>query len=208
MKSEEVRSVDWDERYLKHQTPWETNQPSTELQRVLADHQIAPCQALELGSGTGSNSVFLATRGFEVTGVELSANAVTQARDRATHAKVDVRWYVGDILAPPDLGDPFPFVFDRGVYHVVRNVDIEAFRETLKRYSAPGGLYLTLAGNANDPDRNLGGPPRIQVDEMYSDLSPLFELIELREMQFDPVVYQDTTIQPLGWTALWRRKSL
>lgn len=81
------------------------------------------------------------------------------------------------------------------------------FRDTLRQVTSPGSLYLTLAANANDPDQESGGPPRVQVDDLYRDLAGLFELVQLREFHFDGVQTQDRSIRPLAWSALWRRRS-
>ena len=70
----------WDERYEKGDTPWETGQPSSELQRVLAEAAIPPGRALELGCGTGASAVWLAQQGFDVTALDLSKLAIDRAR--------------------------------------------------------------------------------------------------------------------------------
>ena len=75
-------SMHWNERYEKDNTPWETGQPSSELQRVLAEFPIRPCRAVELGCGTGANAVWLAQQGFEVTALDLSPLAIARARNR------------------------------------------------------------------------------------------------------------------------------
>jgi hypothetical protein len=57
----------WDVRYDKGETPWETDRPSSELQRVIAEVPVLPCRAVELGCGTGASAVWLAQQGFDVT---------------------------------------------------------------------------------------------------------------------------------------------
>lgn len=47
----------WEERYRTGDTPWDTGQPSSELQRVIAEEQISPCRTIELGCGSGTNAV-------------------------------------------------------------------------------------------------------------------------------------------------------
>src|SRR5262249_38701966 len=106
----------WNERYRSGDSPWDTGRPSSELMRVVAEEQIAPCRVIELGCGPGTNSIWLAQQGFDVTGLDISSLAIQRARDLA--AKVQVRFVTGDVLDPPSLGDPFPFFFDRGCYHV------------------------------------------------------------------------------------------
>src|SRR5947209_11962622 len=107
----------WDERYQQGATPWETDQPSSELQRVLAEAAIQPCRALELGCGTGASAVWLAQQGFDVTALDLSALAIDRARQQANRAGVRVNFHVADVLNPPEeLVCPFDFLFDRGCY--------------------------------------------------------------------------------------------
>jgi hypothetical protein len=101
---------------------------------------------------------------------------------------------------------PYPFVFDRGVYHCLREENFPAFRDTISRLTAPRSMYLLLAGNANDPSPPDQGPPRVKAEEMLAELGPLFELVQLREFHFDGVTVAGTELNPLAWSALWRRK--
>jgi SAM-dependent methyltransferase len=198
--------IDWNARYANKDTPWDSGQPSRELQRILAEYPIAPCPTLEIGCGTGTNAVFLAERGFRVTALDLSPLAIEQARQRAKRASADVNFLVADLLKPPSIGRTFEFVFDRGVYHAVRRAGLDGFLRTLAGLTAPGSLYLVLAGNANDPEDPEIGPPRVHAHELCAELGTLFDLIQLREFRFDGVVIDGKTVQPLAWSGLLRRK--
>lgn len=70
----------------------------------------------------------------------------------------------------------------------------------------PGGHYLTLAGNANDPEPADGGPPRVHAHDLCSELSPLFDLVQLREFRFDGVITNGRALTPLAWSGLFRRR--
>jgi SAM-dependent methyltransferase len=199
-------SPDWNERYAQRTTPWDTGRPSSELERILRERAIPRGRALELGCGSGTNAVFLAVQGFDVTGVDLSPLAIEEARARADEAGVNVALLVADLLELPDLGPPFPFVFDRGVYHAVRREDLAGFLDTLSRVTAPGGTYLTLAGNANEIRPGEGGPPRVSAEEICRELAPLMDLIQLREIRFDAALIDGKPERPLAWSALFRRK--
>jgi tRNA/tmRNA/rRNA uracil-C5-methylase (TrmA/RlmC/RlmD family) len=76
-------------------------QPSSELQHVLGQNTIRPCRALELGCGTGTNSVCLAQQGFEATGIDVAPIAVKRAEDRAKAVQVKVRSVAADVLNLP-----------------------------------------------------------------------------------------------------------
>lgn len=56
-----------------------------------------PGSALDLGCGLGQNSIWLAGRGWTVTGVDIAANAIDGARRAATEAGVDVDFAVADV---------------------------------------------------------------------------------------------------------------
>jgi SAM-dependent methyltransferase len=199
MMSDPIR---WDERYVQGDTPWETGQPSSELQRVLAGLSLRPCRALELGCGTGASAVWLAQQGFDVTGIDLSPRAIERARLRADAAGVQVRFLVADVLQPPaELSGPFDFFFDRGCYHAVRREDPAGYLETLRRQTQQGTLGLVLAGNAREPHEP--GPPVVSEEQLRAELGSLFEIVQLREFRFDQVEAVGTRF--LGWSCLCRR---
>jgi tellurite methyltransferase len=54
-------------------------------------------RALDVAMGEGRNAIFLATRGFEVEGVDISADAVAGALKAAQQAGVSIRATVTDI---------------------------------------------------------------------------------------------------------------
>jgi SAM-dependent methyltransferase len=161
-----------------------------------------------LGCGTGTNAVLLATRGFEVTAVDISPTAVELARERAAQAGVAVRFLSADVLQLPDLGEPFPFVLDRGTYHTLRDISSarSGYLRILEHVTAAGGQYLAIQPNANEVDSPDVRVRRIHDYELCLEFSPLFHLIQLREFRFDHRLLQGKGLQPLGWSALFRRK--
>jgi len=200
-------TMNWDDRYSTRDTPWDSGRHSRELERLIDERPIKPCRLLEIGCGTGTNAIFLAKRGFEVTAVDVSTPAVDEARAKIKQAGVKVDLRVADVLGAVDLGPPFDLVFDRGVYHHLRSIDLWGFLNALARLTKPGGHYLTLAGNANDrqtpPD---GGPPVVRTIEICTELCSLFDLVQLREFTFEGVMVEGKPIKPLAWSALFRRR--
>jgi len=81
------------------------------LVEMIESHAIAPGRTLELGSGTGTNAIYLVQRGFDVVGVDISPLAVEQARAKAHGC---CRFETIDFLNEVPPGGPFQFVFDRG----------------------------------------------------------------------------------------------
>ncbi len=101
---------------------------------------------LELGSGTGRHGRLLAERGFDVLGVELSAEMAAEARRRSCDAGPPAGSFtceVGD-LRSFRAGRTFDAVIS--LFHVISyqtgNDDLAAAFETSARHLAPGGLFL------------------------------------------------------------------
>ena len=157
---------------------------------------VAPGIALELGCGTGTNAIYLAEQGFQVTAVDISAVAIDRARQHAQTALVRVDFFVADV-ATLSAGGPFDFIFDRGCYHCVRRTNVSGYLATVERVTRPGTRFLLLAGNANE--ENAGeGPPRVTEQEIRSELGALFDIEWLRPFHFENV---DGSPGPLAWSA-------
>src|SRR5260370_14518015 len=66
--------------------------------------KLEPGKALDLGCGTGTNSIYLARHGWETTGVDFVPRAIAQARRKAAAAGASPRFLVGDVTRLTDLG--------------------------------------------------------------------------------------------------------
>jgi SAM-dependent methyltransferase len=172
------------------------------LMRVVAEEKISPCRALELGCGTGTNSIWLAQQGFKVVGVDISSTAIDLAKKRPAGGGVAVTFMAADILKLEDLRPDFRFFFDRGCYHVVRKIDVRRYMETVVSWTLPGAIGLILAGNAKEPMDP--GPPVVSEEEFRKEWGEKFEILWLREFRFDQP--PNIPIQPLGWAGLVRKK--
>lgn len=189
---------DWNDSYRAGNLPWDTGRPSSELQRVVSQNQIQPSRALELGCGTGTNSVWLAQQGFEVTGIDVAPLAVKQAEERARAAGVKARFLVADVLNLPDLDGPFAFFFDRGCYHAVRRSAPQQYAPAIARQLVSGGRGLILAGNAREP--HDPGPPVVTEEQIRDELGLAFRILDLQEFRFDEA--PGVPERFLGWSCL------
>ncbi|MGV9391883.1 class I SAM-dependent methyltransferase [Streptomyces olivaceus] len=91
----------WEARYRDTGRVW-SGRPNTFLVREASG--LAPGTALDLGCGEGADAVWLASRGWRVTGVDISATALERAAAHAAEAGV------GDRVAweRHELGQSFP----------------------------------------------------------------------------------------------------
>ena len=114
-----MRNRLWDLLYLLGRTPWDTRITPPELIEVIEGKQIPPGNALDIGCGTGTNTMYLSQHGFETMGVDISILAVMIARYRAWRAGTTVNYYAIDVLelgkrGKPAIAAPFDFILDIG----------------------------------------------------------------------------------------------
>jgi methyl halide transferase len=194
--------IEWNDRYRDGNLPWDTGRPSSELQRVISEDGIQPCRALDIGCGTGTNSVWLAQQGFEATGVDLAPLAVERAKQRAHASGVKAQFVAADVLHLPDLGGPFAFFFDRGCYHAIRREAPDQYAPAVARQLASGGRGLILAGNAREP--HDPGPPVVTEEEIRIELGAEFTILDLHEFRFDEA--PGVPERFLGWSCLVEKR--
>jgi len=193
----------WDRQYRQGDPIWDSDRPTSELKRVVLGDRIAPCRAVELGCGTGTNAVWLAQHGFAVAAIDVSPGAVERARGRAEKAGVSVCFLTGDLRDADQLGGPYDFFVDCGCYGAVQLGDRAGYLEAVARLTRPGALGLVLTGNDREPE-DEEGPPVLSEGQLRADFGRLFEVLRLRAFRFD--AHQGNGKEYLGWSCLVRRR--
>ena len=114
----------WDADYHGKEPPaWDIGRAADELRKVVREGTVRACRVVDLGCGSGTDAIFLASQGFDVTAIDISPTALHQAKEKALKAGVSVTWLLADVLDPPSIGR-FDFIYDRGCYHNVRDQDL------------------------------------------------------------------------------------
>jgi SAM-dependent methyltransferase len=174
----------WNESYASGQLPWDTGQPEPLLVEFVISGAVTPGPTLEIGAGTGTNAIWMAERGFDVLGVDVSPLAVERAHAKLEAHALRCRFAAGDFLAASPPTVPFQFVFDRGCFHVFDEPDERRrFVEQVADALGPGGLWLSLIGSSEGPPREIG-PPRRSAREVVLAIEPALEIVELRSAEF------------------------
>jgi SAM-dependent methyltransferase len=164
--------------------PWNVEEPPRSLVELVESGRVAPCDAVDLGCGAGNYAVWLARRGFRVTGIDVSRAAVAKAEALARERGDACRFLVHDVLEPmPDLEACFDFAFDWEVLHHVFSEDRARYAAGVHRLLRPGGLYLSVCFAEDDP--GLPGDGKYRRTQLGTVLY-LSSEAELREL-FDPL---------------------
>ena len=130
---------DWDAFYAEERDGAEvwSGRPNGTL--VVEVDGLSPGTALEVGCGEGADAVWLATRGWEVTGLDPAAVALERARRAADRAGVDVTWVHAGLAAAADTLGVFDLV---SAQYPVLPKDDGAGLTALLGAVAPGGTLL------------------------------------------------------------------
>ena len=103
-------------------TVWRRHSPPADLIALVEGPTPLPAgRALDLGCGTGTDTIYLATHGWEVTGVDAVPKALATARRDATAAGVAPRLIQGDVTRLKDVGvgDGYTLLVDFGCFHTL-----------------------------------------------------------------------------------------
>lgn len=139
--------------YLGH-PPWDTGISPPELTEFLQN--ASPGRALDVGCGTGTNLLKMASYGWGVVGVDLAWISVLKARAKLKKAGIAGRVIHGDITGRLDPGSCFDLALDIGCYHSLSAKAREAYRQKLTRWLNPGGVYLLYAHRQSSPTDSHG----------------------------------------------------
>jgi ubiquinone/menaquinone biosynthesis C-methylase UbiE len=109
-------------------------------------------KVLDAGCGSGTNSIWLASHGFAVTGVDFSDFALSKAREQAKVACVDDRidFRLGDLTQLEFEDASFDAIFCIGV--LMHIPQLEAALGELVRLVRPGGALIIAECNARAPE--------------------------------------------------------
>jgi len=101
-------------------------------------------RALDLGCGTGTDTVYLSRQGWDVTGVDLVPAALARAGRRAAAAGVAPHFVNGDAtrLGALGIGDGFELLLDFGCFHTLPEDRRSAYIDGVSKVAAPGATFL------------------------------------------------------------------
>jgi len=193
----------WEQRYAKDDIPWDLGAPDPYLHAFVSDYAIQTGSVLEIGCGTGTNAVWMAQQGLDVYATDVSPTAVARAKTTVEAAGVDCVVKRLDFLHDPLPERRFDVVYDRAVFHVFRPVaERERFVQRAAQSLVPGGLWHSLLGSTDGPDRDVG-PPRRSAVEIATAIEPFFEILTLKAVAFDQGRFGDVR----AWYFVGRRRT-
>ena len=110
-------------------------------------------RALDLGCGTGTNAIYLARHGFDVTAIDISRLAIAQARRKAQSIGIVIHFVRGDVSRIDRwvAAHSIDFAYDIGCFHALNAPARERYVRALANVLQPRAVYMQYAFIAQQP---------------------------------------------------------
>ena len=165
-------SAYWDEHYGSAPALW-SGKPNPVLVDEVAD--LPPGRALDVGCGEGADALWLAGRGWQVLGTDVSQVALDRAAAAVDAGGLSdqVMWVQHDLLAWTPPARAFDLVSVQ-FFHLLAD-DRPRVYGGLADAVAPNGTLLVVAHHPSDLDTTVSRPP---FEELFFTADEIAELLD------------------------------
>lgn len=129
-------------RYGGH-PPWEIGTPQPAL-LTLADSGALRGRVLDVGCGTGEHTLMAAAAGLDATGIDLDADALATAEQKARERGLTARFLQHDALRVAELGEVFDTALDSLHLHALTPAGRARYLGGLHTVLRPAGRLFVL----------------------------------------------------------------
>jgi 2-polyprenyl-3-methyl-5-hydroxy-6-metoxy-1,4-benzoquinol methylase len=174
--ADRVGAARWDASLLDPAYPM-SRAPNRLLTDVVKGKR--PGSALDIGTGQGRNSLYLAKLGWSVTGFDQAEKALTEVRQRAADAKLPLQ----AVLASFDRFDYGSERWDL-VVDMYEFVPVRKFRQRIYESLKHGGLWIIEGfGSQSESPANARGEGPYGSGELIRLLADQFRILKYEEVE-------------------------
>jgi len=192
-----MKQVETDDIYknIHHEEiPWNVEEPPKALVELVESGKVKSCKTIDLGCGAGNYTIYLTSKGFNVTGIDISSTAIKIAKENAEKKKVKCNFLVADVLGDIDeVKETFDFAYDWQLLHHIFPEQRKKYIENVYRILNPKGKYLSVCFSEKDPLFDGTGKYRktglgtilyfSSEDELRGLFDPYFNIKELKTVE-------------------------
>ena len=145
--------------------PWNFETPPNDLVKLIESGKLQPCKTIDLGCGTGNYAIYLASQGFKVTGIDVSAKAIRIAKENAKKKGVKCDFLVADVLSDLfEVEEKFDFAFEWELLHHIFPEHRRKYVENVYKLLNSGGVYFSIC--FSEKDRDFSGSGKFRVTRL------------------------------------------
>lgn len=168
--------MDWNDRYLENDTPWDKGEAAPPLLEYLKKNRIEG-SVLIPGCGTGHDSRVLAAHGANALGIDVAPLAIEKAKSYPAPSSGTVSYALGDFFSPElqeKLSRNFDYVFEHTCFCAIDPSMRESYAKAASIALKPGGQLIGIFFTHLESD---GGPPHATpFDVIEATFSPYFTI--------------------------------
>ena len=168
--------------YRERNIPWDLGKPYKQLVDYVNEN--SSCRALDVGCGTGTDAIFLAQNGFNVSAIDISEEAIKVAKSQARKIGVSIDFNVGNVLDMPFDDETFGFVNDNGCFHLLDESNWRGFVNEVARVTKHSGKYLMKCFSDKEPP-NPKIPYRLSQETIRQYFSEKFDILYIRAVPIE-----------------------
>jgi len=170
----------WNNLENMDQSHWEAGGPDHNLVTWFQQN-LVPDQVLEIGCGTGSDSIWMATQGSEVSATDVSIKVLYEADRRAKQQNVNVDFIELDIVNDPIINKQFDLIYDRGCFHLYNfESDRVKFVQQISKLLKPTGVWLSLNASVESWDPDQPGRSAKPIGQIVNTIEPHLQLTSIK----------------------------
>lgn len=127
--------------------------------QLVENGDIPVGRAIDLGCGEGSNAIYLAQKGFDVTGADFSPTAIKRAKSNSQKADVEVNFIVEDLTNIHHVSGTFDLLVDFGALNDMNQAERDLYIQNVLPLTHPGSCYILLC--------NTNSLPAYEVEQRF-----------------------------------------
>ena len=174
----------WDDYYKETKVevmPWYEKNLDHDLENEIKSKNLHAGNFLDLGTGPGTQALQLVKQNFEVTGTDISQNAIENAKKLSN----EIHFLVDDILNSKLSDKEFDFIFDRGLFHIFDISQRPQYVQQIKRILNDNGLLFLKCMSIDE--KNLSDndmPHKLSKQEIIDSFSNDFDIQKITDAVF------------------------
>lgn len=192
-----MKGVETDKIYREvplEDIPWNIETPPDALVMLVESGEVRPSKTIDLGCGIGNYAIYLASIGFEVTGIDISESAIKIAKENAKGKGVKCNFLIADVLGDLiEINETFDFAYDWELLHHIFPEERKKYIDNVYKLLNPRGKYLSVC--FSEKDLQFGGSGKYREtrlgtvlyfsseDELRELLKPYFDIKELKTIE-------------------------
>jgi len=173
------KNRDWDAYYKENKVegmPWYNANLDSNLENYIKLNNIHGGKFLDLGTGPGTQAIQLERLGFDVTGTDISENAIIKARKLSSK----VRFLTDDFLNSKLADKEFDYIFDRGCFHVFEEEQRKLCVKQYSRILSDDGILFVKCMSVDEKDlADDEGPHLFSKQEIIDSFGSDFEILDI-----------------------------